>query len=104
MAQFDKVWGIDRYEGSPTFGLQVVPVILLWVQPGASPEKKNLTGALAHGAQVEIISEERLDDLDWFHVRSTVDGKTQEGFVRGTLLRDRGILEPGIIDPDQNIV
>ena len=65
-------------------------VILLWKRPGAAVNEKNLTGALAHGHEVEILDQTQHDKRMFYLVTATVEGKEQKGWVAGTLLEETG--------------
>ena len=89
----DRIHGIDRYEHSFANGELVVPVALLWNKPGAIAKAKNLTGAVAHGCEVDVIKRKVHKKRNFFHVTTTVEGKVQKGWISAMLLEDRGAKE-----------
>ena len=107
MKQTDHVWGIDRYASSDERGELVTPVILLWSAPDAAVIGDNLTGALEHGAEVEVLDKKYEGGEMWYHVRAKHKTKRvkglkrlfveyieyQEGWVRGTMLKAIGAEE-----------
>jgi hypothetical protein len=92
MKTTDKVCGIDRYKASSSFGELIVETILLWKRPNCEMKAGNLTGALAHGSEVEV--------LEWrggkAKVVAIVEGNIQTGWLRTTLLEEAGLKEQGI--------
>lgn len=91
--KIDKIHGIDRYEHSPANGELVVPVALLWNEPGAIAKAKNLTGAVAHGCEVGVTKRKVHKTRNFFYVTANVEGKVQKGWISAMLLEDRGAKE-----------
>jgi hypothetical protein len=90
----DTITCIDRYKASTAFGTQVLPFASLLDRPRQGHEAKHLTGALAHGAKVEVI-DKRQDNGDiWCKVSATVthEGKeyVQTGWVKRQFLQNEG--------------
>ena len=69
-------------------GVVEVPVINLWKSKLGIMVADNLTGALAHGSEVEVLSK---DTDGWYKVSADVEheGKTfhQEGYVMNSLIK-----------------
>lgn len=92
--QIDTVCGVDRYQVSPTFGQLVAPVIYMWKAISAAPIAKNLSGAVAHGTQVEIVRTKEQDGKTYAFVKCDIihNKKTypQHGWVSAALLTNLG--------------
>jgi len=99
----DNVWGIDRIDGSLSYGELVVHHIYLWSEPkilqwkdgDLDPEK--LTGALMHGFPVTVKDSRLADGIMFYFVKANVkhQGKRypQEGWLPSSLLKERGSKE-----------
>lgn len=88
----DRVWGIERYKRSDYNGVLVCPAIYLWKRPGGFLNKSNLSGALSHNTEVEILDSEMKGGRKFFLVRAQQGGKEQKGWVQSTMLLDRGAI------------
>lgn len=95
----DRVWGIDRYEGSPTEGQLVVGgsgqmPICLWKKPGARVHEDNLSGALKHRDRVTVRKRQAYDGSWYYFVEADVEHKGvkyhQHGWVSAMLLEKTG--------------
>ena len=88
-AQFDHVWGIDRYPNSLDYGEIVVPNIALWDKAGGLPVGARTVGAAMHDTQVRVLEKQMIDDRAWYKV--AYGGHAElEGWVMDRLLKDRG--------------
>jgi hypothetical protein len=78
-----KVWGEEK-------GEVVCPVIYLWKGKGGIMVADNVTGALKHGDEVEILEEDK-DPEGWVKISKEVEykGETypQEGYVKKSLIK-----------------
>lgn len=98
--KLDHICGIDRYQHSGYYGIQVLEVVILWNKAKAAMAREgNVSGALAHGAEVEILRERTVSKLTFSLVEETKppnEQKPQKGWVRNTLLLKAGLKEEGI--------
>lgn len=92
--RFDQAWGEDRYEHSPYCGQITQEIIILWKAPGVRVAAANMSGALAHGSYVQIVSTTMYKGRSWFKVMCDVEHegeiKPQVGWVADRMLRKRG--------------
>jgi hypothetical protein len=94
----DTLWGIDRDRRSPAYGELVCPVILMWDAPAAEKlGQVGLTGAMGHGSVVRVTARAAVAGLVYYYCEAEVVTETevypQAGWVRATLLKDRGASE-----------
>lgn len=99
MKDQDQVWGIETNEKSLAFGEIVCPVIILWKSIQGSTVAENVSGALAHGDDVEVIRTKQHDGFNFAFIKGRsydslgVPGPLQKGWVRTSLLRRYGQAE-----------
>ena len=92
----DTAWGIERDRDSDAFGELVVPVIMLWSEPGGTVAETGakLTGAVAHNTNVYITHELKIEGFRWCRVECMIwqDGESypQVGWLRASLLKEAG--------------
>ena len=90
----DTITTIDRYKHSPAYGKNVWPFAPLLDKPRAGYKAEHLTGAIAHGQEVEIIEKQQAHDDVWCHVRWDVEHEGenyhQEGWCKRQFLVNEG--------------
>lgn len=84
----DEICGIDRYEISPCRGELVVKHVNVWDKPGGK-----LIALLDHGDAAEII-EKKIHRKIKLYIK--IKSGDTSGWVPAELLRDAGLLRPGI--------
>ena len=93
----DTIWGIERTPHAVHYGELVVEVALLYHEPAAPLEASNITGALAHGSEVEVIESQEIDSALWCKVAADIEHEgqiyEQRGWLRASLLKDAGEAE-----------
>ena len=96
MSKTDTITGIDRYEHSPDRGKLVVEAVILWRRPGIEAAAEHVTGAVAHGDEVEVLRTVKRDGGVYARVKTDKYPNRQSGWMRATLLEKLGLDEPGI--------
>lgn len=98
----DRSWGIDRYPGSPTKGDLMVRAIFMWNKPGALALPKNMTGAIPHDLEVQVVETRREPgkNVVWVRIRARHrgnDGKVLRfvGWIPRKFLKELGAQDFG---------
>ena len=91
----DTITTIDRYKSSPAYGQKVWPAVILLDKPRAGYDpKQHITGAVAHGQEVEIVDKQQAHDDLWCLVRCDIEHEGevyhQEGWCKRQLLENEG--------------
>jgi hypothetical protein len=91
----DKITLIDRYKVSPTYEKQITAVALLLDKPREGMIiAGNVTGAVGHGQEVEILEKKQDNKALWCYVTCEVEheGKAypQKGWVKRQFLENEG--------------
>ena len=90
----DIITCIDRYKSSPALGEQVLKAVILIDKPRAGYLAQHVTGALAHGAEVEIIDKKQAHNDVWCKVTGDVKHEEeilhQEGWCKRQFLENEG--------------
>lgn len=94
--QIDITFGIERDPASDAFGEVIVPIIMLWSEPGGTDSDTGamLTGALPHDTGVMVKEKKQIAGRWWCYV----EGQTimeeeiylQQGWCRASLLQISG--------------
>lgn len=89
-ATLGRVSGVDRYEGSPSYGQLVLEQIYLWRNPYGATTADNLKGVLRDMDEVELVRYIDHEGERKYYVKAVVihEGKTypQSGWVSARLL------------------
>lgn len=91
---------LDRYPGSPTFGIEVLNFIALWDEPGRRMyEGHHMTGALSPHTTVKLLGYCVIGSVLWAQVEAHQGGKLQKGWCTALVLDKVGAAYLAAISP-----
>lgn len=91
MTDTDTICGKDRYENSPSFGQEVVEIVILWKRPGDNiTDLAKVSGAVAHGDPVEVLDKKLYKRTLYAKIKCDKYPTTQEGWVSSVFLEGLG--------------
>lgn len=87
----DTLTPVDRYPGSPTFGIEVLNFIALWDEPGRKLYKsEHMTGALHPYTLVKLHEYNVVGSALWAKVSARQGGRLQKGWCNAMVLEEVG--------------